>query len=97
MVLNGHWHQFEYYSPQNPAGHLDQNGIQEFVVGTGGASPFAFVKPYRPHSHGHLTPVLGVLQLTLKTTSYSWEFKTVPHTGPLTSTIRFSGSRSCPK
>src|ERR1700719_1091808 len=37
VVLNGHDHDYERFTPQDPEGHADMlHGIREFVVGTGG-------------------------------------------------------------
>src|SRR5918993_1955547 len=37
VVLNGHVHNYEHFFPQTPSGKKDlEQGIREFVVGTGG-------------------------------------------------------------
>ncbi len=71
IVLNGHDHDYERFVPKN--------GIQEFVVGTGGKSErgqgtVSSGSAYRLFS----TP--GVLRLRLATTTYRWEFHTVSGT-----------------
>ena len=43
VVLNGHVHNYEHFFPQTPSGKKDlEQGIREFVVGTGGYSLNAF-------------------------------------------------------
>lgn len=74
VVLNGHAHVYERFAPLNPAGAVDEaNGIREFVVGTGGDNhgDFAAVVPgseYRDNT------TFGVLELTLRPDSYTWDF-----------------------
>ena len=46
VVLNGHVHNYERFAPQTPSGVADpEQGIREFVVGTGGKSLHAFNSP----------------------------------------------------
>jgi hypothetical protein len=73
LVLDGHDHDYERFALQSPAGKADPLGIREFVVGTGGAGqrPFGTI---RANSQVRSTGTFGVLQLTLKTHSYSWQF-----------------------
>jgi hypothetical protein len=89
VVLNGHSHSYERFAPQDPAGNLAPNGVREFVVGTGGKElgPFFTSQPNR--EAGSDTTV-GVLKLTLHSTSYDWQF--VPVAGQ---TYTDSGSASC--
>lgn len=74
-VLNGHDHDYERFTPQDPAGNPDPvRGIREFVVGTGGrplsgkATPAAGSEVFEGGS-------FGVLKLALGEGRYSWEFK----------------------
>ena len=73
IVLNGHDHDYERFAQQSSAGEADPKGIREFVVGTGGAShtPLFLIRPNSEVSDGD---TLGVLKLTLKSNSYSWQF-----------------------
>jgi acid phosphatase type 7 len=73
IVLSGHDHDYERFARQAPDGKADPRGIRQFVVGTGGAfhSPFGTV---RPHSEARSAFSYGVLRLTLRTSSYSWQF-----------------------
>jgi 3',5'-cyclic AMP phosphodiesterase CpdA len=90
VVLNGHAHDYERFAPQRPDGNLDrERGIREFVVGTGGGSHYAF-GTIKPNSQVRNARAYGVLKLTLKASSYSWEF--VPVAGR---TFTDSGTTRC--
>jgi hypothetical protein len=90
LVLNGHDHDYERFSPQDPNGVADPTrGIREFVVGTGGASHYKF-NVIQPNSEVRNQTASGVLKLTLHATSYDWEF--VPITGQ---TFTDKGTGSC--
>jgi acid phosphatase type 7 len=90
VVLAGHDHTYERFAPQNPAGEADPaRGIREFVVGTGGRSHYEFEKIDRDSEVRNNT-TYGVLKLTLRPSSYDWEF--VPVAG---GTFRDSGSGTC--
>jgi hypothetical protein len=81
LVLAGHDHLYERFGPQDPDGRPDPaRGIREFVVGTGGAPSYPF-RSIRPNSEKQLTPVFGVLKLTLHSESYQWEFVTASGVG----------------
>jgi hypothetical protein len=73
VVLNGHAHDYERFAPQTPSGTASPTGIREFVVGTGGAEqlPLGTVQPNSEVRH---TGTLGVLKLTLRASSYDWQF-----------------------
>ena len=89
LVLSGDDHDYERFRPQTPGGALNTaRGIRQFVVGTGGKSvrPFSTV---RPNSEVRDHASLGVLELTLGRTGYSWRF--VPAVGFFSD----SGSGSC--
>jgi hypothetical protein len=74
VVLNGHDHDYERFSPQDPNGTADPGqGIREFVVGTGGKDHYAFGLPIA-NSEMRNADTFGVLKLTLRATSYDWEF-----------------------
>jgi hypothetical protein len=89
LVLNGHQHNYERFSPQTPTGGADgARGIREFVVGTGGADLTAFVDA-KPNSELRKTGVYGVIKLTLHAEGYDWQFVSVD--GSFTDT----GSGSC--
>ena len=77
IVLNGHDHDYERFTPQSPSGKADPNGIREFVVGTGGAGQRGF-GTIRANSKVRNSGTFGVLELTLGAHSYSWRFIPVP-------------------
>jgi hypothetical protein len=90
VVLSGHNHQYERFAPQTPAGVADPaHGVREFVVGTGGASHYAF-GAIQPNSEVRNATSNGVLRLTLRAAGYDWRF--LPAAGG-----RFTdaGSASC--
>ena len=78
IVLSGHDHDYERFTPMNENGDKDEkNGIRNFVVGTGGAKLTPMFLPkltteIRSNSSN------GVLQLSLHDKSYEWEFIPVP-------------------
>jgi calcineurin-like phosphoesterase family protein len=74
IVVNGHEHNYQRYRKQDPAGQADENGIREFVVGTGGKSHYALLdQKDSNYEFGNATD-FGVLRLHLGEDSYSWEF-----------------------
>jgi len=75
VVLNGHAHQYERFAPLGADGAIDDdNGIREFVVGTGGGDPHPFEEVPLPASRVRITEVHGVLELELQPRSYAWRF-----------------------
>ena len=89
IVINGHDHMYERYTPIDPAGTADPTrGIREFVVGTGGASLYAY-KTSSPLVVVRNNTSHGVLKLTLSSGSYAWQF--IPSTGTFTD----SGTATC--
>jgi hypothetical protein len=90
VVLSGHEHNYERFSPQEPNGKADpQRGIREFVVGTGGKKHYPILEPIA-NSEVHNDESYGVLKLTLNPNSYEWQF--VPVEGE---TFSDSGSARC--
>ena len=80
IVMNGHDHMYQRYSPQDPSGRLDPvRGIRQFVVGTGGCYVYGFERP-QPNVEAQAS-VHGVLHLTLRPDGYDWEFIAVPGAG----------------
>jgi len=74
VVLNGHVHHYERFSPQNPDGQLDpEHGITQFTVGTGGRDLKGFF-PVQENSQIRLSKWFGILKLELGPNSYVWEF-----------------------
>lgn len=86
VLLSGHNHQYERFAAQTPDGRRDdRRGVRQFVVGTGGAAPYAFGRP-AANSQVRLTGTPGVLRLTLTDNAYDWEF--VPVAGRLSDSGR---------
>lgn len=73
FVVNGHDHKYERFAPQDSNGRLDiQNGIRQFTVGTGGMTINTYSRE-RANSEAKILSN-GVIRLTLKSSSYDWEF-----------------------
>jgi hypothetical protein len=80
LVLVGHAHNYERFEPMDATGAADgENGITEFVVGTGGRSLFPNTGPERDDSEALFVDTFGVLELTL--THGAWSSRFVPETG----------------
>jgi hypothetical protein len=87
VVLNGHEHNYERFTRQNPAGRATPQGIRQFVVGTGGVDLLGFAAP-KPNSQVRRSNTWGVLVLVLRPRSYEWRFVSedgdvVDHGGPV--------------
>jgi hypothetical protein len=93
LVLNGHDHDYERFTPQDPAGTADPtNGITEIIVGTGGDSHFPF-NAIAANSVVRNRSTYGVLKLTLHPTSFDWQF--LPDAQSGNGTFTDAGSQSC--
>jgi acid phosphatase type 7 len=89
IVLSGHDHNYQRFSPLNKRGAIaKERGIRSFVVGTGGRHFYALRPDFRRQAGNART--WGVLELTLRPTGYRWRF--LPVAG---SRYRDSGSASC--
>ncbi len=74
VVLAGHDHDYERFGPQDADGRADAaRGLRSFVVGTGGASPYAF-ETIRANSEARLAGIFGVIRLTLRSDRFQWDF-----------------------
>ena len=90
VVLNGHEHSYERFAPQRDSGRATaEEGMAEFVVGTGGRDLRPFREP-RPNSEVRWNDSFGVLALTLRADGYDWRFHGTPGTPDVD-----SGSASC--
>jgi len=92
VLISGHDHIYERFAPQDPEGRADPKGIRQFVAGTGGA-PLYKIGTIKPNSEVRNVVAHGVLKLTLRTSTYDWEF--VPIGGQTFSdrgTVSCSGS-----
>jgi len=91
VVLAGHDHHYERFTPQDATGRADpERGIRSFVVGTGGKGTGRFLRRAIQNSELRDNSSIGVLTLTLRSGNYSWRFVPVPGL-PLDD----SGSDSC--
>ncbi len=80
VVINGHDHLYERFSPQDPYGAADPvNGIRQFVVGTGGGGLNSIPGGVQPNSEVQAR-VWGVLMLVLHGNDYRWQFISVDGT-----------------
>ena len=74
VVLSGHDHVYERFVRMAPdATRDDARGIRSFVVGTGGARHYPFLRA-AGGSAFRLARAWGVLRLILRDGSYQWEF-----------------------
>ena len=89
VVLNGHDHVYERFTPQDADGRPTPRGMREFIVGTGGYSLYDRASS-QPNSEIFENRTWGVLKLTLKSGKYDWEF--VPVAGK---SFRDFGSAAC--
>lgn len=77
VVLAGHDHDYERFTPMNAKGEADPAGVTQFVAGTGGASHYKFRDPELT-SKVRITGRHGVLRLQLIEQGYAWEFMAAP-------------------
>ena len=90
LVIVGHDHDYERFAPQSTNGVADTAfGIREIVAGTGGGGLFSAHPPV-PNSEVLNDNTIGVLKLTLHSTSYTWKFLPIPG-----KTFTDSGSTHC--
>ena len=81
VVINGYDHFYERFAPQDPTGDRDaDDGIRQFIVGTGGRSLDPFGPP-APNSEVRFNQAYGVLALTLFPGGYEWEYVSEPGSG----------------
>ncbi len=89
IVINGHNHVYERMLPSNDSYRRDEpNGLVQFVVGTGGYPLYGLTR-VAPNSAMRFNQDHGVLSLTLRGGSYSWQFMT------LKNGVVDSGSGTC--
>ena len=90
LLLTAHENNYERFAPLNPAGQPDDvRGVREFVVGTGGRGHDPLGPP-APGSEVRNDNTFGLLVLTLRPTSYQWQF--APEAGK---SFTDSGSTNC--
>jgi hypothetical protein len=72
VIVTGHDHLYERFGKQDPDGRSDIRGLRQFIVGTGGAQLYDFMR-ITPNSQVRIKSH-GVLRLTLSPNSYEWAF-----------------------
>jgi hypothetical protein len=91
LILTGHDHIYERFAPQTHLGARDDaRGIRQFIVGTGGSN-HTLLPAIAANSEVRDNTTFGALKLTLKNTSYAWQFVPEPGSGAFTD----SGSTAC--
>lgn len=85
LVLNGHDHLYARYRPLDPSGNYDpENGIREFIVGTGGETLDAVVSSTTGDAGAQFNAAnleastgtyWGVMALRLGDHGYRWDFE----------------------
>ena len=73
IVLSGHNHHYERFSPMDCDGRATDEGARSFVIGSGGNSLYSFGDPHRG-SEFRNNRDFGVLKLELHESYYEWEF-----------------------
>ena len=90
IVLSGHDHTYERFSPLAPDGTVDSaRGLRYFVAGTGGKDLYEF-EQIKTGSVARNNTEHGVIKFELKTDSFSWKFLHVEG-----GTFTDSGSAKC--
>lgn len=72
VIVAGHDHLYERFGKQDVEGRSDALGLRQFIVGTGGAQLYDFMR-VTPNSQVRLK-AHGVLRLTLHPANYEWAF-----------------------
>ncbi len=74
LVLVGHEHDYERFAALDADGTPSAQGLRSFVVGTGGRALSPLTTPPITGSEARSASAHGVLWLTLRPTSYAWQF-----------------------
>jgi len=91
VLLTGHEHSYERFTPMNAEGDPDnERGVRLFVVGTGGGNLRKFKYEPLPTTESRNDETWGVLKLALHSNGYEWEF--LPVAGK---TFEDAGSWTC--
>lgn len=76
VIVNGHEHLYERFARQTADGRPDPAaGVRQFIVGTGGAELYSFVRA-ADNSEERIMRY-GVIRLTLRPAQVEWEFHTI--------------------
>ncbi|MEY9871632.1 hypothetical protein ABH931_001105 [Streptacidiphilus sp. MAP12-33] len=82
LILNGHEHAYARLRPMDPTGQSDpKHGIPEFIIGSGGEALDSLAGTpgnwANPNVVTAQAGAFGVMKLTLKSHSYSWDYQPV--------------------
>jgi hypothetical protein len=88
LMLSGHDHTYQRWTPMNAAGVADPNGVREVVAGTGGEELFPILGS-RPTLEAANNTTFGLVQLVLHPNGYDAQFVATAGGG---FTDTFSGS-----
>lgn len=78
VALNGDNHLYQRWAPQDAHGNVQEDGIVQFTVGTGGRQLYGFAREPLPENLEFThNDAFGVLQLTLHDGSYDYEWVSV--------------------
>jgi hypothetical protein len=76
LALAGHEHRYERFAPMNARGVVVSDGVRSMIVGTGGKNLFR-AGTAETGLQFRYNKSYGVLFLTLRPGSYSWEFRAI--------------------
>lgn len=88
LVLAGHDHDYEWFTRMDASGYARSNGMQSFVVGTGGKELYR-LGARKPGSRFAQASKHGVLSLDLQPGRFDWAFHAID------GTVLDKGSRPC--
>lgn len=77
LLLTGHAHSYERFSRMDAAGRWKEDGIRQFVIGTGGTD-LRVPGPAEPLQARAQHTEHGVVEFTLADSSYSWRWIGLP-------------------
>jgi hypothetical protein len=77
VVLNGHYHNYQRFEPQDFGGRPDPEGMTEFIVGSGGVehAPLPTDIPAPETFQAGTGDTWGVLEMTLHPNGYDYAFR----------------------
>ena len=80
VILNGHYHNYQRFAPQDPYGNPDPKGLTEFIVGTGGSTysgaPEGVPRPANLVAFQGRS--FGALEMRLGDSGYDYRFVSAP-------------------
>jgi 3',5'-cyclic AMP phosphodiesterase CpdA len=77
IVLNGHDHHYERFAPKLVDGRVSDDGMRQFIVGTGGYSLRQVSEPIPAGQEKAIDDSFGYLYLELFPSRYEWQYKNV--------------------